>query len=97
MYYCNSDKEPEELNYLELTNIRVCGGYDSLSCIKSKQLIEDNRHLKFYKLISEYRIIDQGSVIRWLYRGLTLEQALAKVNHQIQVREYCIAHKVPKR
>lgn len=63
--------------------IKVCGGYDFYSSFSYKVLIEKNKHLPFMnKVKEEYPFLgdkDLGSLIRWLYRGMTLEQAINKV------------------
>lgn len=87
MYYCNSDKEPEKLKYYELKTIKVCNGYDSLSKFNYHKLIDDNKHLKFFNKIKNYQDKDKGVIIRWLYRGLSLQQSIDKMDQEIQRRE----------
>ncbi len=85
MYYCNSEKEPKKLNYKDITRlIKVCDGYDDLSEVKYNELIENTKHLDFYKYIDRYHPQDQGSLIRWLYRGLSLNQAIAKIEYKLE-------------
>jgi len=82
-YFCNSDKEAIDLNIKELYQPKVCDGYDELSKINYKVLIEKHKHLPFYKKIAKrYPPKDRGSIIRWLYRGLSMEQALQKIEKQ---------------
>ena len=80
MEYCGID-----LAKLDKYNpkIKVCSGYDFYSSITYKELIEKNKHLAFYKVIeNKYKFLTKqeiGSLIRWLYRGLSLEKATNKV------------------
>lgn len=61
----------------------VCNGRDYYSNISYKTLIERNSHLPFFAELKEYcpEFTDQqiGSVIRWLYRGMKLYDAVEKV------------------
>ena len=86
MYYCNVNKEPEQLNYKDVTRlIKVCHGYDDLSKVYYKTLINESKDLDFYQHIKHYQPKEQGSIIRWLYRGLSLRQALLKTENQINI------------
>ena len=90
-YYCNSDKEAEDLNLKEVYQVRVCDGYDDLSKVTYKELIEEHKKLPFYKKINtRYGPKDRGTIIRWLYRGLSLEQALQKIDKQRDIRTICV-------
>jgi len=97
-YFCNTDKEASELNTKELFKIKVCNGWDNLSYISYKVLNKEHKHLPFFNKINKrFMPKDCGTIIRWLYRGLTLEQAIKKVNNSIKVRTYCITKALEKR
>ena len=86
MYYCNVDKEPEELTYKDITyHLKVCNKYDNMSSVPYTRLIEESKDLNFYKHIKHYNPKDQGTIIRWLYRGLSLHQALLKIESQLEL------------
>lgn len=97
-YYCNSDKEAPQLNVKEVYQVRVCDGYDDLSKINYKSLIEEHKDLPFYKKIEKrYPPKDRGTIIRWLYRGLSMEQALQKIEKQREIRTKCVNKALSKK
>ncbi len=89
-----------ELSSLDKYNpsVKVCNGHDFYSSISYKKLIENNKHLPFYSFIKEnYSFFhDQqiGILIRWLYRGLTLELAIRKVRNDYEITQKCIKKSV---
>lgn len=79
-FYCGTPKTPDELTLNEVkSTIKVCNGYDDLSKINCHKLVEDNKDLEFMKMIRKYPVTYQGKLIRWLYRGLSLYQAIYKI------------------
>lgn len=97
-FFCNTDKEAEDLNIKELYQARVCNGYDELSKYSYKVLIEKHKHLTFYKKIEKrYPPKDRGSIIRWLYRGLSMEQAIQKMEKQREIRTTCVNKALAKK
>jgi hypothetical protein len=71
--------------------IKVCNGRDYYSRFSYKELLERNGHLPFLKKVKddnpELKDIHLGILIRWLYRGMTLEQAVAKAKKSFGIEE----------
>ena len=80
MYYCGVDKEPEDLLHEDILDLKVCDRHDTLSNMSYSVLIETHKHLAFYGKIKHLPKINKGVFIRWLYRGLSFNQAKIKVN-----------------
>lgn len=83
-FYCGVDKDLENFTLKDVKKVKVCDGRDELSSVKYSELIEKHKHLPFYEVLKVYKPQDRGSIIRWLYRGLTLKQALIKHDHKIK-------------
>ena len=88
MVYCNSNKEAPELSLYELKKIKVCNKRDFMSTKLYKSLIQENKHLPFFEEIEDYTPKQQGTIIRWLYRGLSLIQACEKVKEEIRISKF---------
>ncbi len=79
--YAAVQKPPNELTVKDLLDLRVVNGHDeftSMSFADLKKAVKDyDWYDKYIKPLSMKS--DKASVIRWVYRGLTPEQATIKV------------------
>lgn len=71
--------------------INVCNNRDFYSSFTYKTLIEQNKHLPFFKRIkNEFHYFNDkqiGVAIRWLYRGMTFDEAMNKASYEYEKQQ----------